>query len=167
MDGRRVLVQCTTTLLCQSRTPQQPEVQRQSTFAHHPGEQPKSSSTAAEDWLMLHLESGRIVRHGVVVRALLCCDPPPRGGGGGAYFCAVQRGGDQGDQQQPEANQVSATEKEGGGGGSSWRRRWIDETAEEANRPLGGNLCTARALRATFRLCSPQRAPKHTPWKSP
>ena len=26
---------------------------------------------------------------------------------------------------------------------------------------------TARALRATFRLCSPRRAPKHTPWKRP
>ena len=33
--------------------------------------------------------------------------------------------------------------------------------------PLWGNLCTARALRATFRLCSPRRAPKHTPWKRP
>ena len=26
---------------------------------------------------------------------------------------------------------------------------------------------TARALRATFRLCSPRRAPKHIPWKCP
>ena len=26
---------------------------------------------------------------------------------------------------------------------------------------------TARTLRATFRLCSPRRAPKHTPWKPP
>ena len=32
---------------------------------------------------------------------------------------------------------------------------------------LKGNLCSARALHATFRLCSPQRAPKHTPWKRP
>ena len=32
---------------------------------------------------------------------------------------------------------------------------------------LRGNLCTARALRATFRICSPGRAPKHTPWKRP
>ena len=32
---------------------------------------------------------------------------------------------------------------------------------------LRGNLCTACALRATFRLCSPRRAPKHTPWKRP
>ena len=30
-----------------------------------------------------------------------------------------------------------------------------------------GNLCTARALRATFRLCSPRRAPEQTPWKRP
>ena len=30
-----------------------------------------------------------------------------------------------------------------------------------------GNLCTARALRATFRLCSPRRAPKQTPWERP
>ena len=30
-----------------------------------------------------------------------------------------------------------------------------------------GNPCTARALRATFRLCSPRRAPRHTPWKRP
>ena len=30
-----------------------------------------------------------------------------------------------------------------------------------------GNLCTVRALRATFRLCSPRRAPKQTPWKRP
>ena len=30
-----------------------------------------------------------------------------------------------------------------------------------------GNPCTARALRATFRLCSPQRAPRHAPWKHP
>ena len=30
-----------------------------------------------------------------------------------------------------------------------------------------GSLCTARALRATFRLFSPRRAPKHTPWKCP
>ena len=29
------------------------------------------------------------------------------------------------------------------------------------------NLCTARALHATFRLCSPRRAPKQTPWKHP
>ena len=36
--------------------------------------------------------------------------------------------------------------------------------------PTGESLrCarTARALRATFRLCSPRRAPKHTPWKRP
>ena len=26
---------------------------------------------------------------------------------------------------------------------------------------------TARALRATFRLCSPRRAPRHAPWKRP
>ena len=32
---------------------------------------------------------------------------------------------------------------------------------------IRGSLCTARALRATFRLCSPRRAPKHTPWKRP
>ena len=32
---------------------------------------------------------------------------------------------------------------------------------------LRGSLRTARALRATFRLSSPQRAPKHTPWKCP
>ena len=30
---------------------------------------------------------------------------------------------------------------------------------------LRGNPCTACALRATFRLCSPQRAPRHAPWK--
>ena len=27
--------------------------------------------------------------------------------------------------------------------------------------------CTTRALRGTFRLCSPRRAPKQTPWKRP
>ena len=27
--------------------------------------------------------------------------------------------------------------------------------------------CTTRALRATFRLCSPRRAPKQTPWNRP
>ena len=32
---------------------------------------------------------------------------------------------------------------------------------------LWGNLCTACALRATFGLCSPRRAPKQTPWKRP
>ena len=32
---------------------------------------------------------------------------------------------------------------------------------------LWGNPCTARALRATFRLCSPRRAPRQTPWKRP
>ena len=31
----------------------------------------------------------------------------------------------------------------------------------------GGKVCPARAWRATFRLCSPRRAPKHTPWKRP
>ena len=30
-----------------------------------------------------------------------------------------------------------------------------------------GNLCIVCALRATFRLCSPRRAPEHTPWKRP
>ena len=30
-----------------------------------------------------------------------------------------------------------------------------------------GNVCPARARRATFTLCSPRRAPKHTPWKRP
>ena len=34
-------------------------------------------------------------------------------------------------------------------------------------RRFWGSLCTARALRATFRLCSPRRAPKHIPWKCP
>ena len=36
----------------------------------------------------------------------------------------------------------------------------------QGNR-VRGNLCTARALCATFRLCSPRRAPKQTPWKRP
>ena len=30
-----------------------------------------------------------------------------------------------------------------------------------------GNPCTARALRATFRLCSLRTAPRHGPWKHP
>ena len=33
--------------------------------------------------------------------------------------------------------------------------------------PLWGNVCPTRARRATFRLCSPRRAPKHTRWKRP
>ena len=31
----------------------------------------------------------------------------------------------------------------------------------------GRNVCPARARRAAFRLCSPRRAPKHTPWNYP
>ena len=30
-----------------------------------------------------------------------------------------------------------------------------------------GDPCTVCALHATFRLCSPQRAPRHAPWKYP
>ena len=45
----------------------------------------------------------------------------------------------------------------------------VQEEVIEGAVPVApwGNLCTARALRATFRLYSPQRAPKHTPWKRP
>ena len=54
-----------------------------------------------------------------------------------------------------------------------WSHTWFNPRTgmlfsdEAGERDLRGNLCTTRALRATFRLCSPRRAPKHTPWKRP
>ena len=56
---------------------------------------------------------------------------------------------------------VTCTKKEGGYRGTKHIVIMCDQHKQR------GSLCTARALRATFGLCSPRRAPKHTPWKRP
>ena len=42
-------------------------------------------------------------------------------------------------------------------------KQWAFTESDTMHAFIGGIL----ALRATFRLCSPQRAPRHTHWKRP
>ena len=44
------------------------------------------------------------------------------------------------------------------------QQQTMEQTMKEMHRE---NVCPARARRAAFRLFSPRRAPKHTPWKRP
>ena len=64
-----------------------------------------------------------------------------------------------------------------GGGGGAAKRRYSAEGFTSDHVRMGfwkqvfyllwGNPCTARTLRASFRLCYPRRAPRHAPWKHP